>query len=258
MAKAAGDLKEYAQAVKKANKQLGITGKTRGKTKKKLGEGSGQELSSLLWAHKIYGVDREGRQVMKERRKKGKVVGVDNITERYKGKYTATIQARIANFTKPAPWWKLLNDGNLNVRLPKSQGVPYPTFPATRFVQKSASAIRVLAQGIFKDKIDELSADYQRKLNDTRLRYTTLYTLLGELLDFLDKIEGPFKIALEKLKEYLGKKVEVADRKRLEYLARELSQGKVVNPRSGIRLGREVRIRTIQLERQIRAALQGK
>jgi hypothetical protein len=115
-----GDPEEYTSAANSARKSMGI------------GKIPDPRMRSKIWAEKIYGVDREGRSIIKDG---------EDITEKYIGKYTQTILERLAEIDPTsAPWWYFINYGNVDL-MAEDQGIPYPVIAPTHFIEKAQTAI---------------------------------------------------------------------------------------------------------------------
>lgn len=239
----AGRLEEYAKAVKAAREELGV-GKTSGKT------------ASQMWAEKVYKVDREGGSVAKKSQKKGRGRGsrvvAKDVTEKYRGKYHRTIQARVHNFTNPAPWWSLLNNGNASGRLSGgSGGEPYPAIPPTKFVSKTIVELKSLYESLYNEEFTELTTQnaYSRMWAEGRIK--DAQNLIVEIERLLSELEGAnYEKALGLLEGQLDQfgedRKSRADPEKLMKLAQDLAQGMEVGRR---RLGHDVRIRTVLIER---------
>jgi len=96
--------------------------------------------ASRYWRYFLYGQAREGLS-MKKRRKKGQRGRTPTYKDEGTTRYFETIQDRIANMSSPAPWWSLLNDGN--VSFGGGGGTPYPDSPGTHFVESAHMKIIV-------------------------------------------------------------------------------------------------------------------
>ena len=123
-----GDINEWIAAAKNARVAMNM-GKTR---KWDIG------MASHMWAEKIYGTGREGKQLPPRKRKKkggkkGETELVD-VTERYRGKYLETILTRLSFVSQDkAPFWWLIDRGNASGG-GRGEGEPYPAIAPTRFV----------------------------------------------------------------------------------------------------------------------------
>lgn len=163
MDKVYGRLDDYGKAITAARNDQGI-----GKTK--------IATASATWHYRIYAVDREGRSVVIETKR-----GASDITHKYAGKYTATVGLRVANSIGLAPWWKLLDKGNINIKIPGNQrpgggagrGTPYPEVSATNFVEKSKSEISLIVEDTwrahFRETLDTINTAIVEIQNDMNL-----------------------------------------------------------------------------------------
>lgn len=120
------------------------------------------ELSSKMWAEKIYGSAREGKPVYKRRwNKKEKVYEQIDVTDQFKTKYRQTIRRRLANISPDkAPFFQLILFGNAPGSMPGSDrgGEPYPQLRFRRVDSRASSAIEIAfnqALSRFRDEVSQ-------------------------------------------------------------------------------------------------------
>jgi len=124
--------------------------------------------ASRMWAEKIYKTAREGGKVPRTRKAKGSKRG-DNkfekvdVTADYKWRYKATIEARLAELSKgEAPYWYLIEHGNVNMSSDRGGGEAYPTFGATNFIKLAGDKLKKFWEEAFdwaEKKAEEFLAD---------------------------------------------------------------------------------------------------
>jgi len=68
------------------------------------------------------------------------------------GLYAKTMALRIANMETPAPFWYLLNYGNVNVPMGGVGGTPYPVNAPTNFLDKATNRIESLFNSEYKQE----------------------------------------------------------------------------------------------------------
>lgn len=239
----AGTLEEYANAVKAAKEELGV-----GKAP--------EPAASQMWAEKIYGVAREGvivgkRKKPKAGRGRGSRVSVEDWTDRYKGKYERTIEARIRNFKKPAPWWSLLNNGNHSGRI--GPGDPYPITGPTRFVSKTVLELTDLYKDTYSTKFREADATAQDSIKWAKDRISDAERAVRLIRKYIadfdsEGYERANELVREQLERFSDDRLRRADPEKLIKLAQDLANGIKVGRR---RLGNDVRLRTVQIERAL-------
>lgn len=121
----AGELVEFAQAVAKAKEQVSS------------GEAS-TARASVFWREFVYKPTREGGGAGKDT-----------------SLYYETWDARRANFSSLAPYWKLIDKGNVGKL---GDGVPYPLVSPTNFVSKARAKIRRMALNRYRKEVVRVSA----------------------------------------------------------------------------------------------------
>lgn len=241
----AGTLDDYGQSVAAVRKILDVS-----KTPPK--------LASKMWKEKIFQSGREGKPVYRRIKTKGGKYKKVDVTHKFVDKYLETIKARHALFDKPAPWWSLLNYGNKNVGLPSDiGGTPYPDIPATNFKEKAEEYLTNELHEQYRkhkrwetDDHDRIIERYEQLIK----RFNELIDLLVEMLEQLksEKYRTYLKALNEKVDQFKKIKGKLADPKKVERLALELSRGVEITRR---RLGGDVRIRLVRLNRQIEEEL---
>jgi hypothetical protein len=164
-----GGIEEWGAAVNNVREDKNL-GKTKG-------------AASKIWKEKIYRVDREGGKVYKYFKGRGKdsKTELKDITERYVGKYKETIEARLSRLDpKKAPFWHLINEGNVSIGLGK--GEPYPSFSGTYFVHHTELELQRRFDQIYAQYYNILEVVYNSK------RWSIEFTSKEE--DVAEKIDG--------------------------------------------------------------------
>jgi len=155
-----GELDEWGDAVKKAREEGGF-----GKTQN-------SDMRSYFWREKIYGVDREGNQIIKvenitsedfnEMSDEDAMASGEDITDRYIGLYTDTIEMRIGFLDdNTAPFWRLIEDGNASAKFTSdSGGIPYPVFGPANMQANIGNAV----SAAFFEAYDRFKTDASKRL----------------------------------------------------------------------------------------------
>lgn len=252
----AGPLEEYAQAVSAV----------RGDRRDVHRNQTPPNLASRMWAEKIYRAGRMGGKVSRRRwnRETRSYDRVD-VTDQFVGKYWETVFARAAFFIHPAPWWRLLDGGNVRVQMSSDiGGTPYPRVPATRFVENTRREIKAIAEELIQadwsDYIDRL----QYRISEVRSVIRRLESEIEELerrIATLEqevfepkppKYEEKKVIAEELLRERLKELYPFAKPERIQYLLDELARGvNVGRIRMGSHEGKEIRVRVTSILQKI-------
>lgn len=260
----AGTLEEWANAVKEARDTLR---EYRGGRYIK-----DADVASRIWKEKIYGVDREGKSVSrrKKNKKTGKEVTID-VTEKFEGKYWFTMGLRFINMKSPAPWWELLDKGNISLGSDWG-GQPYPQSESTNFVLASIGGIKYIFNNTFEERKWEIEYSlkssisiYEKWLEEAEefLEELEKLNMQSELEEFVanyiqgiaakppEQITRKFTVALDKVARRLNKleKIQVVNISRLTTLVDQLSKGVLGSGR--FRLGHDVRVRVIQIHKQM-------
>lgn len=141
----------------------------------------GEDLASLMWREKIFGVfegKKITRRVYDKIEKKYKEV---DITALYKGVYESIIKERFLRMKTPAPFWFFLENGNINFSKGGS-GKAYPVQQPTRFVTK---AINHASESISEHHRDQVDRIYDENVNE----YKDLQAINSFLLEIMKAIE---------------------------------------------------------------------
>jgi hypothetical protein len=123
------------------------------------------DLASRMWAEKIYGVDREGKQikkVIKKKSKKGKISEVvTDTTEKYIGKYISTVMERLAFLPRDkAPYWYIIEHGNAGgVPGFEDIGTAYPTVPPSRISDRIETNIKAIFKSVFANRLERVEEE---------------------------------------------------------------------------------------------------
>jgi hypothetical protein len=224
----AGRLQEYANAVQKARVTL-LSG--RPKWRRFFAEPA---MASHFWKEKVYRPFREG-------------VG----EEKYADRYPETIALRVGYFTSPAPWWQLLDRGNVSGGLSSDRGgTPYPSFGPTGFVSKAERRIRRIIRGEFDTAKIELQNKVQKIIDKLYRKKVKMLEYVGSLSGalqndtFLAKVTAAETLIKGKVAGY------EYDPVKLKALAGKIATGEITTGR--YRIGGGARISVRNLVRQIR------
>jgi len=235
-------------------------------------------VASKVWAEKIYKAGREGGTVYRRRRVKEEddpnVSSVDiDVTAKYKDRYWETIALRFHKTKSPAPWWQLLDQGNVAL---KGAGTPYPVNGATNFVSNTIESIKINFDTIMYNNIvgrrksAEWNWEYDAKRVEEVKAYLKELNLLKDNKGLEEYVKGfikgepppppeqvtqPFDKVLERVAERLTElhKLEKADIPGLTKLIKNMVNGQF--PAGKVRLGRDVRIRVKRIQNMIEAEL---
>lgn len=127
-----------------------------------LGKITDNKIRSKIWKE-IYKIDREGGKKIHPRTK-------DDITERYVGKYFATITERIKSLTGAlAPFWYYIHHGNIPAETAEGEnksGEPYPKIEPTNFVFKAETSIKYAFYDAYVTIKEEAERVYSKYLQD--------------------------------------------------------------------------------------------
>jgi hypothetical protein len=198
----AGTIEQYAAAIKSVRDE-GMGGA--------FIKSGAPEVGSKVFYEKYYMVDREGGKVTRtykgKRRidrvydKNGKYIkksratrnyktehsasGPTDITEKYKGKYTAMVAARLSAMGSIAPFWSLLEYGNANVKMASSEGgsTKRLTQRPTNFVSNSKKQAQEQGSINFRSVYKEMKKQFDSELESI----SDLIVKLQELLVRIDK-----------------------------------------------------------------------
>lgn len=125
MDEVAGDIQDYAEAVKAAREEMNV-----GKTD--------AIKASKIWKDKIY--PTRGRA----------------------GPYGHTISTRLSYLSSQAPYWSLLNNGNKSASMASDRGgIAYPNRGGTHFVQHAEEKIQKIFRKFFLEYKEQNKSDIQ-------------------------------------------------------------------------------------------------
>lgn len=176
MTTVAGTLDEYLEGVKFARKVLREESKS---------SGMPPEAASKVWAEKIYGVDREDRKITRLYKVKGKKRRVrKDITERYRGKYKKTIELRLSTLAGLAPFWPLIEWGNMGFT-EEGGGTPYPQFEGTHFVERTRVQLQNLFDRQFSIYVEQLYYKYIDQMDRIQRLRKQISDQIGYINDLL-------------------------------------------------------------------------
>lgn len=126
----AGELSTYAQAVDSVRSRISASNKP-----------VSAGWATRFWVEYVYRPGREGT----------------TAPDGESGRYQETISARIALLGGKAPYWSLIDTGNINVsEMGGVGGFPYPAFGATNFVAISQAEIEILLQKEFLQELQKI------------------------------------------------------------------------------------------------------
>jgi hypothetical protein len=149
--KTAGQIDDYAQAVRTARENL---------ERDERGWRESKIRASWFWRNFIYGQAREGVKI-KAKRVEGQRGRTPLRQREGEVLYERTIAERIAHMTSLAPYWSLIDKGNVNNAPMHSGGVPYPSNGPTHFVDKAETKIRILFEKMMEENITNLSSELE-------------------------------------------------------------------------------------------------
>lgn len=201
----AGSLEDYEEGIKFARQQM----------RKDLPGGPMPEpAASVIWAEKIYGVNRENKKVTRLKKQPGKKrrKRVD-VSEKYRGLYQKTIELRLSQLASQAPFWPIIEFGS-DYMIGKG-GEPYPVFEGTHFVEKS----RIKTQAYFDEFYNVTLSNYIESLNNEIRR---LEHWRGEISDEIRSVNSAIE-NLERQQESRGtlRRIDIATELLNQYLQEE-------------------------------------
>jgi hypothetical protein len=169
---------QWVQAVKEARGNLG------------LGNISDAKVRSKIWKE-IYQIDREGGVKIHPTTN-------DDVTEKYVGKYFATIAERMKAMadTTIAPWWYYIHHGNAPA-IGTEGGEPYPKVDPTNFVTTAEQTIKLAFETTYDSIKEEAERVYTKYLQDD-------YGLEGYTTTFQEVESQITDIDLDDLLEEVG------------------------------------------------------
>jgi hypothetical protein len=256
MDKIAGTLPEYAAACDKARKimKIGRHGKHGGI--------KDADLATHIWYEKIYSTGRLGKQITKikvtkragkkQRRETTKI----DVTEKYAYLYRETIKNRMRYFTHYAPWWKLLDEGNIGAPSFMTRGgiggYPAPTNSPTRFISRTKQAIINELKAKYNTAYLEAKPELRKIINDLQEQSDVIIELIKELGG--EVTDDTFIITINLIERTLGpERLEFAKQSAIENFAKRILSGEEVGR---TQLGHpKARIRTVELLRQLKKDL---
>ena len=210
----AGSLRDYARGIERTRADLGIA--------------DFHELTNHFWQEKLYGPAREGKLVKARKQKEGSKRKAKSSAQRTKeaiGKYWKTMQMRMENSGKIAPFWEILDKGTVDL-LSNKGGDAYPTNFPTNFTTKTILKIEEL--------LSSSGGKGKKDVENININIDNIRTLIASYLEILERItkllkelneESIIKKALERIKSY----EERADPERLEEVIRAVQAGDLSN-----------------------------
>lgn len=228
MEEAAGDLEDYANAIKLAREILRQEAEEKNKTGKT--KAYYPDLRSAYWRDHIWG-KREDRK-----------------------EYAYTMSLRFENFETKAPYWELLDKGVPQPMSSNKGGFPTPSDGPSRFVSLAKERIETFAQDNIESYKDQIKEQIQDNIDNNEQYLDDLTSDIYYLLDLIDSLNSEeFKAVKEELEDRYEERLPKADPAKIRDLAKRLAAGEELPDR--IRIGGGERIRTILLQREIEAEL---
>jgi hypothetical protein len=198
----AGTIEQYAAAIKSVRDE-GMGGA--------FIKSGAPEVGSKVFYEKYYMVDREGGKVTRTYKgktrlnesfdKKGKRIGKSvrsyktehsasgptDITEKYKGKYSALVAARLSSMGAIAPFWSLLDLGNANVKMASDEGGSTKRLSQrpTNFVNNSKAQIQEKGSINFRSLHKEMKKQFDSELESINANITKLEDLGTRIYKYL-------------------------------------------------------------------------
>ena len=224
----AGTLNDYSQAVDtvRQNRMIGPYGQPP----------APPALAAKMWMEKYYQPAREGTIVPRPPRKTNVKRKSDAVRNKeFAAKYRSTMKERIAAMSTLAPYWSLLNNGDM--RMESSYTNPaYPKNVPTHFVEKAEISIqRELDASIREQKI---------KIEELRKEIVHVNDAISYLSSINFDARNPKEVLQEVIEKRLGEKFGRADQNKVMQLADDILAGETS---SRVSLGGGVRIRTLEI-----------
>jgi len=196
----AGDIGEYASAVQSA------------RDKWKIKDGRDPKHASYWWRKKIY----KGRR------------------------YFTTIRTRLEEANNPAPFWSLLNDGSINVKMSSDiGGTPYPARGGHHFVQQTEEAIRKF----FNKTFAELRNSGGEDNPDFTYAISEAEKLLAELQSLIDKLSTDSEL-MQGIAKAVGTTVSKLNASKIIIAAERIKSGDIFTSRVVVGDGKRTRTAT--------------
>lgn len=236
----AGNLDDYADAVIAARGGRGVGTQF---NQSYNGVGNPAKMASHFWAEKYYSPERRGTTFSHPNPKRK----ID--INKYKEKFKETIALRIKNFKGLAPYWRLIDEGNLGISLKSDVGgTPFPVIKPTRFIHKTEQGIK----DIYAYNIHEVRREAQN-LSQT-------ISELEKVLKYIDSKLNVDKLIREALEKRLKENIQFADVEKINNLIsriinkQELLEKEFIgNLPPGTRKDPRIRIRTKSLQKIVEA-----
>ena len=163
----AGSLSDYGNAIKKIRETLGTK--------------SGAEIASHFWSEKFYGAAREGKPAL-VKRGKGKDRKTVDQSGKFARKYWNTMRQRMSVAGKLAPWWQILDKGEMPIpsaHRKGGEGTAYPSNSTTEFTNKAQLAIKEF----YLNQISKVKTT-------TKIDTTTIDKLMVEIKEAIKYIDS--------------------------------------------------------------------
>lgn len=196
MDKIAGNYRDYLEAVRatRAGK-----GKTRGLTPENAqniyGGESYPDLASRIWAEKIWGTFK-GNKVFR-RVWKGNKYEKSDATADFKGLYEQIIYERLSNVKHIAPFWSLLDKGNVNMRA-FGKGLATPSQKPTNFVLKARLESNQLIEETFQTDVEQAT----NEIDDQLASSIRLSEWLFEIIQQIEQIITGISSGVSQVEKY--------------------------------------------------------
>lgn len=193
----AGGIEDYANAISETRRILNV-----GKAP--------PDIASWFWEEKYYRPAREGRSIKKIGKKRR-----DRTRQNIQA-YWNTIRLRASLFQTLAPFWELLDQGNISLSSDRG-GTPYPEYGRTDFVRKAKLRIEELFYRVYSERVSRIQR-YIETLDELEEKISYIQTLLDRLTNRPD-VE---QVLLGQIQRQLGEKFKFADPARVDKLISDL------------------------------------
>lgn len=275
-----GSLGDYFYAIEQVRPKS--KRRTRGVAPKKpaVTPRAGEDMASIFWRDKIYAAYLGANTYVKRYDNSTLGPKYENIAERYSGSYERIIAERFAAMRTPAPFWELLDKGNINLT-GYGQGVAYPEQAPTHFVSRAVigatKQIKNLAMQA-KSRDMDFYTDMAKRIVDYQLNLLRMLSNAEQLLLAIKnnatmlyrsriaaKLEESGRKSLERAAKRAGATPTKEQYKAISIRAEEQAARLVSGEISGrIELGTyggvgwsiRIRARTIRVEREASAGLE--
>lgn len=167
----AGTIEDYAMGILAARNAIKA-----GSPRSMRGDGARR---SSFWAEKYYGSAREGKSHTRKHYKGGKVVSEVDMTAKFTAAYWETMQMRVEESGRLAPFWEIIDKGTAQMAGKESDagGVPYPINPPTYFVESASRSIKALYLAPPKTTVDSEQKELLKTIENIKYNIARLHNL---------------------------------------------------------------------------------